>query len=191
MHTNPSKHDAHTQQQFAHRLFATQATATGKSSLNDTAATASSKSCYQKIDWKISEEATVFDCVQRMAAHRIGALAVTGGPGNKVVGIVSERDYLSKVALLGKSSKTTKVQEIATMGAPNLVTVTEDEPVDDCMKKLLARDCRHLLVRDRSGDITGLFSIKDLCKCVVAKHTEVVERLVNFNTGKGAFFGSE
>jgi CBS domain-containing protein len=125
-----------------------------------------------------------------MAAHRIGALAVTSADTKKVIGIVSERDYLSKVALLGRSSKTTLVAEIATMGA-NLVTVTDDEPVDDCMKKLLARDCRHLLVKDSKGDITGLFSIKDLCKCVVAKHTEVVERLVNFNTGKGAFFGSE
>lgn len=164
---------------------------TGQSTLDDTALTAASKSCYQKIDWKISEEATVFECVQRMAAHRIGALAVTASSGSKVIGIVSERDYLSKVALLGKSSKSTKVAEIATMGDTNLVTVTEDEPVDDCMKKLLARDCRHLLVRDKTGDITGLVSIKDLCKCVVARHTEVVERLVNFNTGKGAFFGSE
>lgn len=50
---------------------------TGQSTLDDTALTAASKSCYQKIDWKISEEATVFECVQRMAAHRIGALAGT------------------------------------------------------------------------------------------------------------------
>ncbi len=161
-----------------------------QSALNDTAATAASKSCYVTIDWKISEKAPVFEAVQRMAAHRVGALAVTSAETKKVIGIVSERDYLSKVALLGRSSKTTHVSEIATMGA-NLVTVSEDEPVDDCMKKLLSRDCRHLLIKDKNGEITGLFSIKDLCKCVIAKHGEVVERLVNFNTGKGAFFGSE
>ncbi len=130
------------------------------SRLNDTASTAVEKSCYLKIDFKIREDAPVFEAIQRMAAHRIGALAVTSATDPKtVIGVVSERDYLSKVALLGKSSRTTKVAEIATMGA-NLVTVTEDEPVDDCMRKLLARDIRHLLVKDKNGVVVSMFSIK-------------------------------
>jgi CBS domain-containing protein len=72
-----------------------------------------------------------------MAANRIGALAVTSASDtNKIIGIVSERDYLTKVALLGKSSKTTPIIQICTHGEANLVTVNEDESVDDCMKKV-------------------------------------------------------
>ena len=66
-----------------------------------------------------------------------------------------------------------------------------DTTVDECMRKVLASDVRHLMIRDKTGTIVSLFSIKDLCKCVVAKHNEVVQRLTDFGVGKGAFFGSE
>jgi CBS domain-containing protein len=73
-----------------------------------------------------------------MAANRIGALAVTSASDpNKIIGVVSERDYLTKVALLGKASKTTPVIQICTHGDANLVTVHEDETVDECMRKVL------------------------------------------------------
>lgn len=72
-----------------------------------------------------------------MAANRIGALAVTSATDpNKIIGVVSERDYLTKVALLGKASKTTPVIQICTHGDANLVTVHEDETVDECMRKV-------------------------------------------------------
>jgi CBS domain-containing protein len=72
-----------------------------------------------------------------MAANRIGALAVTSASdSNKIIGVVSERDYLTKVALLGKASKTTPVIQICTHGDANLVTVHEDETVDECMRKV-------------------------------------------------------
>jgi CBS domain-containing protein len=125
-----------------------------------------------------------------MTGHRIGGLAVTG-PDGKVIGVFSERDYLSKVALLGKASKTTLVGEICTYGVANLVTVHEDEPVDDCMRKMLARDIRHLLVRDETGDVVSMLSIKDLCKVVVSRHDAVVRKLTDFALGKGAFYGAE
>ena len=73
-----------------------------------------------------------------MAANRIGALAVTSASDpNKIIGVVSERDYLTKVALLGKASKTTPVIQICTHGVANLVTVHEDETVDECMRKVI------------------------------------------------------
>ena len=88
-----------------------------------------------------------------MGGHRIGAVAVTegSGKGGKVVGVFSERDYLTKVALLGRASKDTKVGQVCTYGEANLVTVNADDSVDDCMKKMLARDIRHLLIRDEHG----------------------------------------
>ncbi|GMH68157.1 hypothetical protein TL16_g04864 [Triparma laevis f. inornata] len=65
------------------------------------------------------------DMLKSMVANKIGAMAVTDSEG-KVVGIVSERDYLSKVAFLGKTSDKTSVKEIATYGFSNLVTVTPE-----------------------------------------------------------------
>jgi hypothetical protein len=129
-----------------------------------------------------------------------GALAVVkAGSEDDVIGIISERDYLTKVALLGKQSRTTPVSAICTQGESNLITVSYDETVDECMRKVrlcvvwygpgrtvgctltpppvaqhqraqvLASDVRHLLVKDNAGKIVSLFSVKDLCKCVVAK----------------------
>lgn len=72
-----------------------------REALTLTAHDAHTKSCYNNIDWKIPEEAKVIEMLKIMVAKRIGALAVTD-EGGKVVGIVSERDYLSKVAFLGK-----------------------------------------------------------------------------------------
>ena len=127
-----------------------------------------------------------------MAGNKVGALAVTDEKDNtKIIGIISERDYLTKVALMGKSSSTTKVSEIATNGAANLIVVNADDTVDYCMSKMLTTDVRHLLMRDETGKIVSLFSIKDLCKCVVEKHNEIVDRLTSFGIGKGAFYGSE
>ena len=90
------------------------------------------------IDFKIAEDVPVYEAIKRMAANRIGALAVTSASDTeKIIGIVSERDYLTKVALLGKSSKTTPIIQICTHGEANLVTVNEDETVDSCMKKVI------------------------------------------------------
>ena len=98
------------------------------------------QSCFLNIDFKIAEDVPVYEAIKRMAANRIGALAVTAtSDSTKIIGIVSERDYLTKVALLGKSSKTTPIIQICTHGEANLVTVNEDDSVDACMKKV-----RHL-----------------------------------------------
>lgn len=128
-----------------------------------------------------------------MAGHRIGALAVTEGSDTKgkVIGVLSERDYLTKVALLGKVSKDTLVSEICTYGEANLVVVEADDSIDECMQKMLGRDIRHLLIRDEHGKIISMLSIKDLVKVTVAKHEEVVNKLYNLALGKGAFYGSE
>lgn len=92
-----------------------------------TARHAMQKSCYFNIDFKIDGQATVYDAVQRFAAYNVGALVVT--TEGKVNGIISERDYVTKIALLGKSSKTTKVHEIATIGA-NLIVANIDDSIE-------------------------------------------------------------
>ncbi|CAM9653927.1 unnamed protein product, partial [Sphacelaria rigidula] len=110
------------------------------------------QSCYFKIDFGIAEDAMVYEAVQRFAAYNIGALAVTNAEG-KIIGIVSERDYVSKVALLGKHSKDTPIKEVATMGA-NLVIAHKSDSVQECMSKMVDRDIRHLpVVDDESGQV--------------------------------------
>jgi len=119
--------------------------------LEESARSAFEKSCYLKINWKISENAPVIDAISRMVSHKIGALAVTEGDGDggKVIGVLSERDFLCKVAFLGRDMRTTKASEVCTYGTENLVSVTLDNPIDACMKKMLARDIRHLLIRQK------------------------------------------
>lgn len=73
------------------------------------------KSCYFKIDFGISEEATVYEAVQRFAAYNIGALAVTNDD-KKVIGIVSERDYVSKVNYTASSMFPRKCGGISDIG---------------------------------------------------------------------------
>ncbi|CAB1099048.1 unnamed protein product [Ectocarpus sp. CCAP 1310/34] len=145
------------------------------------------KSCYFKIDFGISENATVYEAVQRFAAYNIGALAVTNDD-KKVIGIVSERDYVSKVALLGKASKSTPVKEIATMGA-NLVVASKSDTMQDCMAKMVARDIRHLpVVDEEKGQVVGMLSVKDLLKEVTREKEEILTKVTDFKLGRGGFF---
>ncbi|GMI15361.1 hypothetical protein TrVE_jg2729 [Triparma verrucosa] len=150
-----------------------------------TAESALAKSCYSTIDWKISEDTTVMDMLKQMVANNIGAMAVTDASG-KVVGVVSERDYLSKVAFLGKTSDCTNVKEICTYGFSNLVTVSPQNPIERCMEKMLGRDVRHLLVRDgkESENIIGLISVKDIVKCTHEKTKAQMNRLEDIITMK-------
>ena len=95
-----------------------------------------------------------------------------------VTGVFSERDYLKKVAFLNMDPNTTKVGEVCTQGAANLVTVTRGNPIDRCMEKMLARGVRHLLVRRKEDDvIVGMLSVKDIVKCAHLKHKAKLERL--------------
>eukprot|EP01041_Mallomonas_annulata_P000955 gene955-1855_t len=159
----------------------------------ETARSALEKSCYKTIDYKISEQATVFEAVQRMAANNIGCMAVTEGDGSngRVVGVISERDYLSKVALLGKASKDTKCSEICTHGKANIVVVDIDDSIDDCCRKILGRDIRHLIVVDKLGGVVGMISIKDVVKVLLSTQTKVLKQLTTHALGAGAFYSDK
>ena len=144
--------------------------------LDETARSALAKSCYLKINWKVFENELVSEAVTRMVAHDIGALAVFDMKG-EVCGVLSERDVI-KVGHLSKKSKETKVSEICTYGKANLVSVTLDNPIDACMRKMLDRNVRHLLVRERdTGVMVGMISVKDIVKCATAKQDAVIGKL--------------
>jgi len=148
------------------------------------------KSCYHKIDFKISENSPVQEAVNRFTAFNIGCLAVTDS-NNKVVGVCSERDFITKVASLRKNSETVKVKEICTYG-PNTIIAKKSDTLTMCMNKMMFKDIRHLLViDDNNEEFIGMISIKDLVKEMNEKNHEIITRLTDFGMGKGAYFSSE
>jgi len=119
---------------------------------------------------------TVFDVVQRMAKHNIGALLVT--ENDEVVGIVTERDYARKVVLLSRSSKDTLVRDIMTSA---VIGVKPEQSCEDCMALMTENRLRHLPVMD-GGKLVGLVSIGDLVKHIISEQKFVIDQLEQYIT---------
>lgn len=147
-------------------------------------------SCYHKIDFKINEENTANNAVKRFAAFNIGCLAVTDAK-NEVIGVLSERDYINKVAALEKNDITIKIKDICTY-TPNIIIAKKNDSIEQCMNKMLFKDIRHLLIMDdANNECIGMISIKDLIKEIMKDKDEIITRLTDFKIGKGGYFGSE
>jgi CBS domain-containing protein len=97
-----------------------------------------------------------------MDALHVGGLIVKDG--ERVVGIITERDYLRKVILRGRSSKEITVDTIMTR---ELESVTPDDTVEDAMRLMTEKRCRHLPVF-KDGELEGIVSIGDLVKEIIA-----------------------
>src|SRR5919197_2226649 len=103
--------------------------------------------------YSVSPDATVFEAVQLMDAKNVGALLVMDG--ERLAGLISERDYTRKVMLRGKRSRETKVSEIM---SSNLTVIPPNEPVEECLRLMTEKRFRHLPVMD--GDkVVGVISI--------------------------------
>ena len=128
--------------------------------------------------WCISPEATVFEAIQLMADKNIGAVLVTDR--DKLVGILTERDYTRKVALKGKSSKQTAVKEILT---GDIIHVNPGHTVEECMRLMTAHRVRHLPVLN--GDqILGIVSIGDLVNWIITAQDLAIRQLEDYISGK-------
>ena len=108
---------------------------------------------------EIDAEATVFDAVSKMVDGNVGSLLVTDG--GRLVGIVTERDYLRRVAIVGRDERTTPVREV--MSAP-IVYTTPESSIEECMAVMTERRIRHLPVLTESREVMGVVSIGDLVK---------------------------
>lgn len=128
--------------------------------------------------WSISPDAKIFEALELMAEKQIGALLVM--EGDKVAGIITERDYARKVILTGKSSKETPVREIMTS---KLICVTQDENVEDCMTIMTNKRIRHLPVMNENK-LIGLISIGDIVKSIISEQGLLINHLTNYITGK-------
>ena len=113
-----------------------------------------------------------------------GLLLFLSYPAGSLTGIISERDYITKLALLGKKSKDTAVKEVMTTAA-NLITGSPDDTVDACMDKMLSRSIRHLpLVDKANGKVVGLLSIKDIIKVLVEEKDAEIKQLSKLAIGQ-------
>lgn len=123
--------------------------------------------------WSTTMEASVFEAIKLMSDKRVGALPVV--EAGKLVGILSERDYTTKVILNGRSSKETPVKEIMT--APVIYT-TPDEHIETCMALMTAKRIRHLPVLE-DGRMIGILSIGDLVKAIIDVQETWIRELEN------------
>jgi len=114
---------------------------------------------------------SVFSALQIMAAHGIGFLVVLDG--THLVGVLSERDYARKVILQNRSSKDTAVSEVMTR---DVVTVTANHTLPQCMALMNSHGFRHLPVMEKDT-VIGVLSIRDLLKATIEHHERVIRDL--------------
>jgi CBS domain-containing protein len=127
--------------------------------------------------WTISPDETVFAALQMMAEKNVGALLVTRD--DKLIGIISERDYSRKVVLLGRSSRKTAVREIL---SGRVVHVSPDNTVDECLRLMTEHRIRHLPVLD-GAKIAGVVSIGDLVNWIISAQNSAIHQLETYITG--------
>jgi len=156
--------------------------------IKTSAASVFEKSCYHKVDFKINEESPVREAINRFTAFKVGCLAVTN-KDNKVVGVCSERDFITKVSF-DKSINDVRVKDICTYEP--IIIAKKNDSLETCMNKMMFKDIRHLLViDDKNEEFIGMISIKDLIKEIINENDDIITRLSDFKMGKGAYFGSE
>jgi CBS domain-containing protein len=124
--------------------------------------------------WHVRPDDTVYTALLLLAQHEVGALMVMDR--GQLVGVLSERDYTRKVALLGRSSKDTKVAEIMT---PNPITVTPKATSHQCMALMSEKRFRHLPVVE-GGTVLGMISIRDIMDDIIADHEETIAQLESY-----------
>ena len=125
----------------------------------------------------IAPEASVFDAIKLMADRAVGSLLVM--KGEEMVGIVTERDYARKVILLGRSSETTRVEQIM---STEVIAASVEQTVQECMTLMTEKRIRHLPVV--GGDrVIGLISIGDLVQAIISEQRQAIEQLENYISG--------
>lgn len=126
----------------------------------------------------ISPDATVYDALRAMAEKNVGALMVFDE--DTLVGMISERDYARKIVLKSKLSRDTPIKEIM---SANVVTVTPDKDIEECMGLMTERRFRHLPVIE-DARVVGLISIGDIVKGIIDHKEYIIGQLEDYIKGR-------
>lgn len=126
----------------------------------------------------VGPEQMMYEAITQMAERSVGALLVMDG--ERLVGIVSERDYARKIILKGRSSRETPVKDAMTA---NVISTGEDATVDACMRLMSDNRIRHLPVLD-GEKVVGMLSIGDLVKAVISDQQFEIEQLSHYIAGQ-------
>ena len=127
--------------------------------------------------WQVAPEATVFDAIKLMAEKNIGALPVISH--GMLIGIFTERDYTRKIALQGKTSRDTRVQEVL---SGEVICVTPNDSVENCMKLMTEHRIRHLPVM-QDDHLLGIISIGDLVNWIISSQNSTIEQMEQYIAG--------
>jgi CBS domain-containing protein len=128
--------------------------------------------------YSIAPEATVFEALMLMADKNVGSVLVM--EGDRLLGVLAERDYTRKVVVRGRTSRETRAREII---ATPVITVTPDHTVEDCMRLMTTHRVRHLPVLE-AGKVVGLVSIGDLVNWIISAQTHTIHQLESYITGQ-------
>ena len=123
-------------------------------------------------------DATVYDAIATMVNHNVGSIVVTDD--GELVGIFTERDYLRRIVLRGRTSKTTAVREVM---SADLITVKPDTTVEAALSIMTEARCRHLPVMV-DGRLVGVVSIGDCVKHLLRDAEAEIDTLERYVTGK-------
>ncbi len=126
---------------------------------------------------EIGPDATVFDAIRTMVEHNVGSILVTDG--GALAGIFTERDYLRRIALEGRTSRETRLKDVMTT---DLVTVGPDTPIDACLALMTRHKIRHLPVL-RGDAVAGVVSIGDCVRARLDEARAEAEELQRFVSG--------
>jgi CBS domain-containing protein len=129
------------------------------------------------IVYATTPETSVFEALKLMAEKNIGALLVK--EADRIVGLVTERDYARKIALMARTSKETPVRDIM---ATAVIYVRPDQTNEECMALMTERRMRHLPVID-AGRLIGIVSIGDLVKDIISEQKFIIEQLEHYIAG--------
>jgi CBS domain-containing protein len=127
---------------------------------------------------QVGPEQSVLEAIKVLASENIGAAVVMSG--DRLAGIFSERDYTRKVILKGRSSDSTRVEEIMTA---NVVVVSPRTKTRDCMALMTEKNIRHLPVVDE-GRVIGMVSIRDIVSDIIADQDFTIEQLEHYISGQ-------
>jgi len=129
--------------------------------------------------WFLTPDATVYEAIDQMAQKGVGALLVM--EGERLVGIVSERDYARKVILKGKSSREIQVREI--MSHP-VICVSPELTIEQTMALMTDNRVRHLPVV-AAETVVGVISIGDVVRAIIEDKEFYIQQLTTYITGVG------